>query len=250
MEKLKIRSINQVNQSHVYDLNIPGTNNFFIGDKEILTHNCDRITTFGQDMLKNLIEEYYDNARFILTTNRINGISEPLKSRCQSFEIRKHDEKTILALVTSILKKESIEYDDALVQKYVSAHYPDIRKTINSIQQNCSSGKLFLDKSSDNDPKLEILTLLENGTFDELRSFACAHIHDTEWEEVYRLIYDNIHKTDAFKEQDKWEQAIIAIAEHLYKNVLVVDPEINFAACAIKLDRIIRGVANGQKKKP
>lgn len=217
--------------------------------KVILLDEAERISPQGQDILKNIMEQYYDNARFILTTNKINNISEPLKSRCQSFEIKKHNAETILSLVVGILKKESITYDDNLVKKYVAAYYPDIRKTINTLQQNVSGGKLFAPKSSDSDPKLKIITLLEEGSLTELRTFACANIHDSEWEDVYRLLYDNIHKTETFKDQDKWEQAMIAIAEHLYKNKLVTDPEINFAACAIKLDRIGRGGSNGQKKK-
>ena len=45
-------------------------------------------------------------------------------------------------------------------------------------------------------------------------------------------------KFDPTKSQDNWNAGQLAIAEHLYKNSIVSDPEINAAAMFIKLTTV------------
>ena len=55
---------------------------------------------------------------------------------------------------------------------------------------------------------------------------------------MYRFLYENVDKSAKFSKRELWEEAIVAIAEHLYKHTIVADPEINAAALFIRLGKI------------
>jgi hypothetical protein len=54
-------------------------------------------------------------------------------------------------------------------------------------------------------------------------------------EEVYRWLYDNL---SIFGEESKQDSAILIIKQALVDHTLVVDPEVNLAACLVKLARL------------
>jgi hypothetical protein len=47
-----------------------------------------------------------------------------------------------------------------------------------------------------------------------------------------------LNKAPKFKDTDRWEKAIVILADRLYKNGIVADPEINAAAMFIDLSRL------------
>jgi hypothetical protein len=59
-----------------------------------------------------------------------------------------------------------------------------------------------------------------------------------EWEAVYTFMYENIASCPKFTKQELWDEAIIIIADHLYKNAIVADPEINAAAMFARISQI------------
>ena len=82
MQKLKVKNIKKLNEKqNVYDLTVQENHNFFIGKNQILTHNCDYMSTNAQAALRNLMETYSQHTRFILTCNYVEKIIEPLISR-------------------------------------------------------------------------------------------------------------------------------------------------------------------------
>ena len=69
------------------------------------------------------------------------------------------------------------------------------------------------------------------------RKLVCTAVPSEDMEHIFPLMYENIHKSPKYTPKDKWEEAIITIADHLYKHTLVADPEINIAAMFIKLSQ-------------
>jgi replication factor C small subunit len=67
MIKLRIKSIKKKDKCQVYDLTVDDNHNFFITDKQILTHNCDYLSPNAQAALRGVLEEYHETARFVLT---------------------------------------------------------------------------------------------------------------------------------------------------------------------------------------
>ncbi len=214
---------------------------FAMGDfKVVHLEEADYITAAGQAVLRRMMEEYADTARFILTCNYENKIIPAIKSRTQHFRFQKHDVDAVTESVAKILLQEKIKFDLDLLDKYVRVGYPDIRKIINSLQQNSHGGSLMplVSEGAVGDYKFELLELIETDNWFEARKLTCGEVAAEEWEDVYRFLYENLHKAPKYSTQAKWEEGIIVIADHLYKHALVADPEINAAAMYIRLAQI------------
>ena len=95
-----------------------------------------------QPALRNLMEDYSQSVRFILTCNYPNKIIPPLHSRCQTLHIPKTDHTEFTARVATILVTEGVEFDLDVLDTYVRATYPDLRKCLNLVQQNSQTRTL------------------------------------------------------------------------------------------------------------
>ena len=211
---------------------------FAMGEFKIIQlEEADYITPQGQGILRMIMEEYADNARFILTCNYENKIIPPIKSRCQQFRFKAPDRDDVTEYAANVLIGEHIKFDLNLLDLYVSAGYPDVRKVVNMLQQNTGDGVLLAvaAEREAEDYKFKLLELIERDKWQEARALACENVPAEEWEDVYRFLYDNLHKAPRYEERAKWEEGIVIIAEHLYKHTAVADPEINAAAMFIRL---------------
>lgn len=210
------------------------------GFKVVLLDEADGISPAGQGALRAMMIDYIDNARFILTCNYEHKIIPALKSRIQEFHFKSPDPTDVTETVTKILLKEKVKFDLDLVDKYVSVYYPDIRKIITALEGNTHNGVLTQPTvaKKNEDYRFKLIDLLESNDWEGARKVCCENVAKEEWEDVYRFLYDNLHKVPKFKKQDKWSQGIVTIAEYLYRHPLCADPEINAAAMFIALGMI------------
>ena len=167
--------------------------------KVVLLDEADYITHGGQAILRNMLSEYSEEARFILTCNYENKIIPALKSRLQQFRFSKGDKDKITEYIATILVKEKIKWDIDLVDKYVAVGYPDVRKIINLIQQNSNNGVLgdLVSGGDEGDYKFELLDLLSGDNWQRARKLCCANVAASEWEDLYRFLYENLNKSNA-----------------------------------------------------
>lgn len=206
--------------------------------KVVLLDEADYLSPNAQAALRGVMEEYHETARFILTCNYPNKIIPAIHSRCQSFHVAKTDQVEFTARVAEILLSESVKFDLEILDTYVKATYPDLRKCINMVQQNTTDGELAaptVNDSGQSDWKIEMIDLFKAGKIFEARKLLCGSIRAEEMEDVYRWLYDNI---DLFGDNEKQESAILIIKQGLVDHTLVVDPEINLAATLIRLGRL------------
>lgn len=210
--------------------------------KIVLLDEVDFFSLSGQGALRNVMDEYKPVSRFILTCNYAYKVLPELKSRCNVYNFKAHDKTDIAEMVAKILLAEKIRFDLTLLDKYIDIAYPDVRKIINLTQQFTHEGVLhepMMDLQEG--AKLSIFDYLEKGEWTVLRKHACEIVAQEEWTDVYRLLYENLDKAPVFsKDQGKWEEGIVTIADYLYKHSIVADSEINFAACIIRLQQIIQ----------
>jgi DNA polymerase III delta prime subunit len=192
-----------------------------------------------QPALRNLMEDYSSTVRFILTCNFPNKIIAPLHSRCQGFHITKTDHTEFTARVATVLVTEGVEFDLDVLDTYVKATYPDLRKCLNLTQMNSQTGTLSTPGESDKsarDWKLDCVDLFKRGKVREARTLLCQSSSPEEAEEVFRWMYDNLDLWgDTAERQD---QAIVIIRNGLVNNNAVADVEINLSATLIELGQI------------
>jgi DNA polymerase III delta prime subunit len=190
-----------------------------------------------QPAMRNLMEQYSQTVRFILTCNYPNKIIPPLHSRCQKIHIERTDIDEFTARVATILVEENIEFDLDTLDTFVKATYPDLRKCINNAQMNSIGGSLKREESSNDsqDYRIEMVELFKKGKISEARKLVCGQVRPEEIEDVYRWLYDNV---EIFGDEARQEKAILTIKQGLVDHSLVMDPEINLAATLIRLSHI------------
>lgn len=117
------------------------TSSFSDSGKVCIIDECERLSPNAQDGMKALIEQTESNCRFILTTNNISKIIDPIKSRCQMVDFNfSQDEKKNLVItyfkrLCWILDQEKVVYDKKVLAEFVQMLYPDFRKTLNELQK-------------------------------------------------------------------------------------------------------------------
>ena len=192
-----------------------------------------------QPAMRNLMEEYSQSVRFILTCNYPNKIIPPIHSRCQSLHIPKTDHTEFTARVATVLVQEEVGFDLDTLDSYVRATYPDLRKCLNLVQQNSTSGRLVEPASTDKaagDWKLDAVTLFKAGKIKEARTLLCQQSTPEEADDIFRWMYDNLDLWS--KDPEKQDQAIIIIRQGLVNVPMVADQEINLSATLAELAQL------------
>lgn len=209
--------------------------------KIVHLEEADYLTPNGQAVLRVLMEEYADHARFVLTCNYEHRIIPAIRSRCQHHRFKTANKDDIAEYAVKILANEHVTFDLDLIDEYIAAYYPDIRAIVNALQQNTIDGELHKPSATSGgagDYKFDLIEHIETDDWLAARKLACGSVAAEEWEDVYRFLYDNIDKAPKFKLKEKYESGIVIIADHLYKNGVTADPEINAAAMFIRLSQL------------
>ena len=210
----------------------------------IILDEADYLSPNAQGVLRGMLEQYSNVARFILTCNMPHKVMPALHSRCQGFSFNNLDETDFTVRLGQILADEGRDFDVDTLTNFVKATYPDLRKAINTAQQYSRSGKLEMPAAGQgtdsSEWKLEAIALFQNGKVRQAREMICKKITLEEYEEVYKFLYRNL----AFwgDDEDTQDAAIIIIKEGMVNHSLCADPEINLSATIVKLDRMRRGL--------
>jgi DNA polymerase III delta prime subunit len=185
------------------------------------------------------MEDYSGSVRFILTCNFPNKIIAPLHSRCQGFHIVKTDHTEFTARVATVLVTENVTFDLDVLDSYVKATYPDLRKCLNLVQLNSQGGELKQPSATDKstrDWRLDCVDLFKRGRIRDARAVLCQNSSPEEAEDVFRWMYDNLDLWGDTPERQ--DQAIVIIRNGAANHSLVADHEINLSATIVELCQI------------
>lgn len=200
----------------------------------------DYMSQAAQGMLRDVMEQNSDTCRFICTGNYEHKIIPALKSRMQHLRFKAPAKDDVLIRMVEILAAENVEFELPNLEKYVDQAYPDIRKIINNLQLNTVNGELKAPStdSDGNDYQFELLDLLKAGKLQELKDLVLTQCSSEQFEDVYDLIYRNLRKHPGCSNKDVYEQAIVILAEGLYRNGIVAIPHLNFEATVVKMSGV------------
>jgi len=192
-----------------------------------------------QPALRNFIETFYKNCRFIFTCNYKMKIIPALHSRCTviDFAIKNGQKvKTANAFMKrlgDILTTEKIKFDKKVLAELIQKHYPDFRRTINELQRysvrgEIDSGILFSISEATNK---ELIAILKEKRFNDMRKWVINNL-DKEPSALFSSIYNNLYEA---LENKSVPQAVLIIAGYQYKAAFVADQEINMVACLTEI---------------
>ena len=206
--------------------------------KIVLLDEADYLSRDAQATLRSDMETYADTARFILTCNYQYKIIPALKSRCHQFHIAKTDITEFTARAATVLVSENVDFDLDVLDNYVRGTYPDLRKCLNQLQVNSTTGKLLSNNEETNDENEMLVTAVKQfkeGKIVEGRQQILQYIslYPTRVEEVYRWMYNNLDLWGNTNE--KRDSSIVVIRNGLANLSLVGIPEINVAATLVEL---------------
>jgi DNA polymerase III delta prime subunit len=209
--------------------------------KVVLLDEADYLTPAGQAALRNDMEAYHLTARFILTCNYQHRIIPALKSRCHEFHITKTDKTEFTARAATVLVSENIVFDLDDLDSYVRATYPDLRKCLNQLQVNSSTGTLLSSQSQgsgEDELLVEATNLFKAGKILEGRQQLLQYIalYPTRIEDTYSWMYQNLDLWG--KSNEKRDASIIVIRNGLANLSMVGIPEISLAATLCELSAL------------
>lgn len=209
--------------------------------KVVILDEVDQFSISAQSILRNMMESYAENARFILTGNHKHRISKALQSRCQPLEIMATMKQAFKRCI-DILKLENIQVSkeqQKLLANLVKTNFPDIRKCIGEMQKNCIGG--ILDITEKNNTNVIIEIIMDNIN-DKQSMLTRKHLIDNEelfnsdWDQLLVDLLNHIYKMKM--DIDRKRTMILTIADHLEKSSRVNDKEINFFACILNLENL------------
>jgi replication factor C small subunit len=206
--------------------------------KVVLLDEADYLTQPAQAALRNDMEAYHMTVRYILTCNYQHKIIPALKSRCHQFHIAKTDLTEFTARAATVLVTENVEFELDVLDTYVRATYPDLRKCLNQLQVNSNTGKLVpphAEGLSEDELLLSATELFKQGKILEGRQQLMQFIalYPTRIEDCYKWMYDNLDLWG--KTNQTRDAAIIHIRNGLANLPLVGIPEICLAATLVEL---------------
>lgn len=204
--------------------------------KIVILDECDGTTAEFQKAFRGFIEEYSQNARFILTGNYKNKIIEPLLNRLITFDfdqIFHKNSKEIGNLIKNrlefILDNENINYTPDDLKPLIKNYYPSVREMIMTLQGSVIKNDLKLDNAhtETNRIYIDLINSIKSKDFIKCRVIV-RDINNPQ--AFYNFIYKNM--TNLFLEESL-PRVVILTHDFLTDNLNYRDPEISLAAyCA------------------
>lgn len=204
--------------------------------KVVFLDEADAITPDAQNALKNTMETYSKNCRFILTCNHVDKINPPIQSRCIKFTFDRFPKRKAIALCEKILEAENIEdVTTEDVTEIVKRFYPDMRTMVQNLQSACLGGNFNIKSIGmlNADPK-EITDLLLKGEITMIRSLVAGR---SEFMYMYRYFFDEFILNNGNNDQKSAMSQTVADSTR-YINI-VPDREIEFISCCLILMEIL-----------
>lgn len=208
--------------------------------KVILLDEADQISLEGMKALRNVMEEFSLNTRFILTCNYLFKIISPIQSRCQIINLIPPIEGVVQRVV-AILKKENVkipEEQKPLLLEHIRKNLPDIRRIINDIQKFSINGTLSIKNDVSNDFVVSLFREIQNKT--ELTKLRKTIIENekcfsNDYRSLLKQLFEIVFQAELATELKT--ECLLTISKGMEMDAFVVDKEINAFTALINLSK-------------
>ena len=214
------------------------TKSFDGGIKIVLLDEADSISLEGSKALRNVIEEYSENTRFIFTCNYLFKIIPALQSRCQIFNLVPPLDK-VIGRVVSILKQENINVpveEKPKLLELIRSGYPDIRRIVNDLQKFSFTGTLHISSNRAKSVADKVIQkLADRVNITDVRKYVIESEQDFsgDYMQLLKEMFECVYSLpEDFNNKGIW---LLTISEALYRDAIVIDKEINWFSCCLRL---------------
>jgi DNA polymerase III delta prime subunit len=207
--------------------------------KIVILDECDGLSEQSQDALRNVMEEYAENVRFILTCNYPYKVKDPVKSRCQTIDLI-YEKKEYFQKLIHIVDAENVEVSslDELkkLKKLFEGAFPNIRKAIGILQKSVIGGKLVVFSAGDASFADTVYKKIQTESFYEIREYVnkSEPLFSGDYAFLFKSLLEVVYSDKEISDNKK-VVIILLISDHLYKHAFVQDKEVNFFACVLRV---------------
>jgi len=212
--------------------------------KVVILDEADGLTGDSLRILRNVMDEFTDTTRFLLTANYINKIIEPIRSRCMLFKLQPNL-KGIVQRSIDILRGEGVSVADdqkSSLLSLIEKNSPDIRRIINDLQKYSVSGQLIIkeDNQISNFASSIFKDLTAKTSSVEIRKkiIEAEKSFNGDFQSLMKELFEYIYRSD-FKDNVK-KSLMLNLGEYMYRDATVLDKEINFFCCIIALENDLK----------
>lgn len=198
--------------------------------KIVQLEEFDRISQIHQQSLRSIIEDSSDRVRWIATCNYVSKLIPAILSRFQVFKIDAMDQDALLNYIVDVVEAEGLVInDDEDLISHIELFQPDVRKILNSIDQNTDENKvLHKAVASGTSSGLDELEQIwasgkASKNIDKLIALH-ALVDNTNYEQVFELMYSNLQN---FEDP---ASAVIAMSVYLDRAGRVANQRLNLDA--------------------
>jgi len=200
--------------------------------KIVFLDEMDALTKDAQAILRNLMETYAENCRFIMTANYSNKILDPIKSRCQIYEFKNPSKNDVLNRLQEISKLENINISELILKKLILKYYPDIRSMINKLEELSKHENITEDLININDAKIkELYNLLVQKNYSDARIWCLNSCEEFSF--ILNSLFKYVVRLDILKVIKI--SIIEAIGETEFRLGLSVDKEVQISAGLVRI---------------
>mgnify|MGYP001626856948 FL=1 len=208
--------------------------------KVVILDEADYISADSvQPALRNFIEEFSSNCRFIFTCNYKNRIIPPLHSRTTviDFSIKPKDKPVLaqqmLDRCIRICVQENIEADERVLAELIMKFFPDFRRVLNEIQRYGVSGQIDsgLLSTLSEEKLTPLINMIKDKNWSGMRKWVGEN-SDNDFNTLYRKVFNSL---EVKLEPSSIPAAVLIIADYQYKSAFAMDSEINFTACLTEI---------------
>jgi DNA polymerase III delta prime subunit len=208
--------------------------------KVVILDEADYISADSvQPALRNFIEEFSSNCRFIFTCNYKNRIIPPLHSRTTviDFSIKPKDKPVLAQQMLSrckhICELENIKADERVLAELIMKFFPDFRRCLNEIQRYGVSGEIDsgLLSTLSEEKLTPLINMIKDKNWSGMRKWVGEN-SDNDFNTLYRKVFNSL---EVKLEPSSIPAAVLIIADYQYKSAFSMDSEINFVACLTEI---------------
>ena len=208
--------------------------------KVVILDEADYISADSvQPALRNFIEEFSSNCRFIFTCNYKNRIIPPLHSRTTviDFGITPSQKpklaQQMLLRCKNICEIENIQADERVLAELIMKFFPDFRRCLNEIQRYGVSGVIDsgLLSTLSEEKLTPLINMIKDKNWSGMRKWVGEN-SDNDFNTLYRKVFNAL---EVKLEPSSIPAAVLVIADYQYKSAFAMDSEINFTACLTEI---------------
>jgi len=102
--------------------------------KIIFLDEADALTSDAQQALRRTMEQFSDNARFILSCNYSSKIIDPIQSRCAVFRCNRLEEEQVRSYIMRLGEAEEFRISEEAIDAIMRVSSGDLRRVTNILQ--------------------------------------------------------------------------------------------------------------------